>query len=102
VNRAPAIAAALRATGFHAVARDLDKAPDAAAEILALRLALATVDGAQHVLRCYARSLRNTAAVAERVALRILEEQIVSHLGALLRRASSTTTAAQIVQGGGS
>jgi hypothetical protein len=103
MNRTPpAISAALRERGFHAIARDLDRAADAPAEIAALRLALATIDGAQHVLRCYARSLRNTQAVAERVALRVLEERVVEHLGTLLRRASATMAVARNVQEVGS
>lgn len=102
MNRATGIAGALRDRGFHAVARELDRAPNANTEIAALRLALATIDGAQHVLRCYARSLRDTRAAVERAALRELEERIVAHLGTLLRRESASFAVARNVQEGGS
>lgn len=87
MSRASTIVAALRDVGLHGAARTLSEAADAESEIRALHLALATIDGAQHVLRCYARSLRNTQALADRVALRLVEERVVEHLGALLRRA---------------
>lgn len=79
---------------MHDAARTLDRASDAVEEVTALRLALASIDGAQMVLRCYARSLRNTQAVADRAALRIVEERITEHLGGLLRRASASGMAA--------
>lgn len=89
MNRAPALVSRLRMHGFHAAARELDQAVDALAEMSALRYALATVDGAQHVLRCYARSLRDTRAPVERARLRDLEDAIVTHLGGLLRRSNA-------------
>jgi hypothetical protein len=98
VNRAPAIAAALRAAGLHSAARVLQQANTGAQEIAALRMALAAIDGAQQVLQRYARSLRTTRAAVHRAELRALEEALVSQLGTLLRRASSAGMLAQKVQ----
>lgn len=98
MTRAPAISSALRMHGLHAAAREVDQAKDAAGEVVALRLALATVDGAQHVLRCYARSLRDTRAPVERARLRELEDKLVLHLGGLLRRMNTADAMARVVQ----
>lgn len=86
MTRNPALSHALSAHGFTNAARTLDEAKDAAAEILALRLALATIDGAAYMLRIHARALRNTSAAYERGRLRSLEEEITVRLGTLLRR----------------
>ena len=86
MSRAPSIVLALREHNFHVAARTLEAATDAHAEILALRLALATIDGATHMLRIHARALRNTGAAHERGRLRSLEETIVARLGNLLLR----------------
>lgn len=100
MNRAPHIASALKSAGLHEAARHVHTARTAAEEITALRIALATLDGAQHVLRCYARSLRNTRALEERAALRVLEERVLEHLGGLLRRAHASGELARVVQEG--
>lgn len=86
MSRSPHLSQALAAHGFVKAARELDAAVDAATEILALRLALATIDGATYMLRVHARALRNTSAHHERGQLRGLEEQLVTRLGELLRR----------------
>lgn len=80
------ISTELRAHGFEALARLLDAATTVDAEILALRMALATIDGASHTLRVHARVLRHTSAAHERGRLRGLEAEITVRLGALLRR----------------
>jgi hypothetical protein len=76
----------LRVYGLVSAARLVSEATDAPSEILALRFALAAIEGASMVLRTHARALRNTSAAYERGRLRGLEADIVVRLGALLRR----------------
>jgi hypothetical protein len=91
MTRSPALSRALREHGFANAARELDAAKDAITEMLALRLALATIDGAAHALRVHARALRNTSAAHERGCLRGLEDDLVRRLGDLLRRERITS-----------
>lgn len=96
MTRCPAITHALAAHGFGAAARELGAARDSATEMFALRLALATIDGAAYMLRVHARALRHTGADFERGQLRALEEMIVQRLGELQRRARATAERAEV------
>ena len=80
-----ALTHALRGHGFHLAARALEEASTPENEILALRLALATVEGASHILRTHARALKNTSAAHERGRLRGLEADLTIRLGQLLK-----------------
>jgi hypothetical protein len=83
----PALVLAIRSHGFHTAAVMLEGAKTPEHELLALRMALATIEGASHVLRTHARALRNTSAAHERGRLRGLEADITIRLGQLLRAA---------------
>lgn len=96
LSRAPALSLALREAGLVSAARTLDAAQDADAEVLALRFALAAIDGASMVLRTHARALRNTSAAYERGRLRGLDEQITVRLGELLRRQAAAARNVQL------
>lgn len=84
--RNPHLVIMLAGAGFNGAADILEHAEDARAELDGIRIALATIEGAQLTLRKHARALMNTSAAWERGQLKALEEDLVKRLGELVAK----------------
>jgi hypothetical protein len=82
----PHLCIQLAASGLTFAAESLENADDRPAEIQAIKLALAGIEGARLMLRRHARALQHTSAAFECGQLRGLEDDLTKRLTELTAR----------------